>query len=478
MKKHNLFKVVGITILVAVILTWVLPVSYYSYGIVSDGTRSQIGLANLFSYPAIALQYFGNNIIFLLVIGGFYGVLNKTGAYRKILDNLVKKFSGKEKLIISLIITFLAILTSVCGVSIAIWIIIPFVISLILLMGFDKITAAMVSVGSIVVGIMGTTFASTYVMDSYSVKAQNGMGIVNSILNTNALAQLLPKVIILVLGIVLLIINTIKHIKKSNNNEKENIKEYIPQETESKRKAWPLIVILDLVFIVMLLSFVSWSSVFKINIFSKATEAVLTGIKIAKFPILGKILGTIPAFEEWSIIDISAMLIFASFIISLIYKIKFNDLLDSFVSGAKKAIKPAFLVTLVYIVLIAITYNPIVLTITKPLLTLTKGLNSFTMSLSAFITSVFYVDVYYAASSTLQYVTELITNSSVYSIIALIWQGMYGFMSLFAPTSIIMMAVLSYLNISYGKWLKSIWKLVLEILTLLLIIFTVLVILI
>ncbi|MDD6878803.1 MAG: hypothetical protein PUD59_01040 [bacterium] len=479
MKKHNLFKVIGITILVAVILTWILPITYYSYGIVSDGTRSQIGLSDLFSYPSVALQYFGNNIIFLLVIGGFYGILYKTGAYRKLLDKLVSKFKGKEKIVIAFIISLLAILTSVCGVSIGIWIIIPFIISLILMLGYDKITAAMVSVGSIVVGLMGTTFASTYVMDSYSVKAQNGMGIINSILNTNAMAQLLPKIIILVLGIALLIFNTIRHISKTKTDKTtENNNEYIPELVNTDSKIWPLVVIIDLVFIVMLLSFTSWSSVFGLNIFSKATEAVLSSFKIAKFPILGKILGNIPAFEEWSILNVSTMLVIASFIISKIYKIKFNEYLDSFVDGAKKAIKPALLVTFIYVVLIAITYNPIVLTITKPLLTLTKGLNSFTMSLVSFITSVFYVDIYYVASSTLQYITEIITDSSVYSVIALIWQGMYGFMSLFAPTSIILIAILSYLNVSYGKWIKSIWKFILEILAVLLIVFTILVILI
>ena len=44
MKKHNLFKVVGITILVTVLLTWILPTTYYQYSLVSDGTRSQVGL--------------------------------------------------------------------------------------------------------------------------------------------------------------------------------------------------------------------------------------------------------------------------------------------------------------------------------------------------------------------------------------------------------------------------------------------------
>ena len=44
---------------------------------------------------------------------------------------------------------------------------------------------------------------------------------------------------------------------------------------------------------------------------------------------------------------------------------------------------------------------------------------------------------------------------------------------LVAPTSLILVITLYYLDIPYGKWLKTIWKLVVEILVLLLIICTI-----
>ena len=89
MKKHNLFKVVGISILVTVLLTWILPTTYYQYEITS-GARSQVGLFDLFSYPSVVLSYFGNIALYILIIGGFYGILSKIGAYRSILDSIVK----------------------------------------------------------------------------------------------------------------------------------------------------------------------------------------------------------------------------------------------------------------------------------------------------------------------------------------------------------------------------------------------------
>jgi len=106
MKKHNTLKVVLITILVLMLLTWILPAAYYSSGYVDQG-RIQMGLFDLFSYPLTSLSYFGYLALFVLVVGAFYGVLNKVGAYRTLLDRLVNKFKGKEKIVISVIMVFL-----------------------------------------------------------------------------------------------------------------------------------------------------------------------------------------------------------------------------------------------------------------------------------------------------------------------------------------------------------------------------------
>ena len=471
MKKHNLFKVVGISILVVVLLTWILPTTYYSYGLVSDGTRSQVGLFDLLNYPKVSLSYFGNIAIYILTIGGFYGVLHKIGAYRSLLDKIAKKLKGKEKIVLSIIMILLAVFTSVCGASLGLLIIVPFIISLILLMGYDKVTAAMVTVGSIAVGLIGTTVSSTYVTDSYSLVAQNGMGIVNAILGTQATDQIIAKIILLVLGLALLIFNTLRHAGK-NHNPKKLEEEYLPKVTDKKSKTWPLVLIFDLIFVIAMLSLTSWSSVFKLDWFTTATDAI-KNFKIGGFAIFGKLLGSVGAFEQWTVIEIGVLLVIGSIILSLIYKVKFNDYFDNIIEGAKKAIKPAVLIILIYVVLVIVSNHPITLTIVKPLLTLTKGLNAFTMSLSAFIASVLNVDMYYAASSVLPYVTELITDTSLSPIIALIWQAIYGFSTLLAPTSIILIAILSYLDIPYGKWLKSNWKLILEILALCLIVFTI-----
>ena len=158
MKKHNIVKVVLITMLVFLLLTWILPAAYYS-GQYTEQGRVQMGLFDLFNYPLTALSYFGYISFFIILVGGFYGVLYKIPAYRTFLDKIVTKVQGKEKFVISTIIVLLALAVSICGLQIGLALFIPFIVSLILLMGYDKIVAALVTVGSMAVGLIGSTYA-------------------------------------------------------------------------------------------------------------------------------------------------------------------------------------------------------------------------------------------------------------------------------------------------------------------------------
>ena len=73
MKKNRIIKVVLVTVLVIMLLTWILPAAYFSSGYTEQG-RVQMGIFDLFNYPVTALSYFGHIALFLLIIGGFYGV--------------------------------------------------------------------------------------------------------------------------------------------------------------------------------------------------------------------------------------------------------------------------------------------------------------------------------------------------------------------------------------------------------------------
>ena len=469
MKKHNTVKVVLLTMVVFLLLTWILPAAYYQTSYVSQG-RVQMGLFDIFSYPVTTMQYFGYIALYVLVIGGFYGVLNHISAYRILLDKIAEKFKSHSLVAISIIMTLFAIITSICGLNYGLLLFFPFVISLVLLMGYDKIVALLTTVGGVCVGLMGTTYA------------YNNVSILMNYLSLKIDSQIITKVIILVIGLALLIFNTVMYIKKKMpkkaKTSTEDMNYYIPEAIKAKDsknvKVWPLVLILDLLLLVMILAFVSWSGAFNVNLFDNVTSAV-TGFKLFGFTIFGKLLGTVNSFGNWTLTDLTLCIVIATLILSLIYKVKFDDVMQKFIKGGKEALQPAVLVILIYTGLVIITYHPFQLVIYKAIFELTKGFNVFTSSLVAMLASFFNSDSMYTFNSVIPYLVSLVSDKSVYSIIWVVFQSIYGLTMLIAPTSLILMVTLSYLNVSFKEWVKNIWQYILEMLVVLLIIFTILV---
>ena len=525
MKKHNTLKVVLITLFAFFLLSWILPKASFQGQLVDTG-RVQLGLFDMFTYPITALSSFAHIVLFVLAIGIFYGVLNKISAYRVLIDKLVKAFKGKEILIISVIMALFAIITSVCGLQIVLIFTFPFIISLVLAMGYDKIVAGLTTVGSVLVGMIGTTFA------------YNNVVVLANYLSLKVTSGIVYKIIIFVLCLGLLILNTILYIVKKSKVSKEEKKDnekFIPEAVgakEKKTRVWPLVLILDLILVIAILGFLPWSTVFNITMFDDVTTwivgwtipayialivlvliinlilflkkklkslivfdaavgvvaiVILVGKLVFKaklftnivkglttnFNIFGKLLGNVPSFGNWSIPDASLLLIVGAVILALIYKVKTDDALDGLVAGIKKAVVPVFIIVLVYLGLVMcydMGQGSFQLTIYKGIFSITKGFNIFTSSLVAILATIFNVEPLYAFATVTPYLTTLVTNTKVYSVIWVLYQSLTGLTLFVAPTSLILLLTLHYLEIPYLKWLKTVWKLVLEMLAVILII--------
>lgn len=472
MKKHNTLKVVIITLLLFALLTWILPCATYQTEYTELG-RYQVGLFDILSYQSTVLGYFGYVALFVLVVGGFYGVLYKTGAYRRMLDSLVKKFKGKEVICLVVIMALFAFLTSFAGLQLALLMLFPFVISLVLMMGYNKSTAIAVTAGSVAVGLMGTTFAynTTQVLQQY--------------LSVELTDLIWVKVILLVLGVVLLALFVLKFGKKASTKKADDKEEFIPEEVKTtkgkekdkdkkhKVKVWPLVLILDLILLVTILGFIPWNGAFGITLFEDVTTAI-TEFELFGFPIFGKILGAVSPFGYWTLVELVTVMLLAIIILKFVYKIKWDDVFDGFGKGVKKALVPALIVILIYTCLVLTTYDPYQLVIYKFILGLTKGFNIFTTGLVVVISSIFNGDPLYAFYSVLPYFVSVVTDTNNYQLIAVIFQSLYGIVTLVAPTSIPLMATLAYTNTSYKDWFKYIWKLLVALLVLAFIVFIVL----
>ncbi len=485
MKKNNTLKVVLFAILITYLLTWLLPITYY-YGGVQTDARIPVGLFDIFNYPIMSIGIFGQSVIYIIIVGIFYSVFEKTGVYRKVADKIAKLFKGKEIIFFLTVVTLLSVIVAFCGFGYELVFLLPLLAAIILLMGYDKLTVAITLIGSVAVGYMGSLYASS-VVGNYIDQ-----------LSTSYSDLIWFRLIMLLVGIAILCFNILWRIKKKDI-KKDDDKELIPEKVRTvfkkgkEKSSWPAIVVFDLVLVLMVFSSINFVNAFGVTIFQTFHEKVLSfdilepisnllnflsthGLKFlsglsksaagADYLIFAKLLGSAITstsyLGNWTVAEFSIVIILATIVLALIYHIKPSDLLENCKDGFKKFALPAILVLLAYTVLITTNYSPIVLTIVNPLMQITNGFNSIWLSITMFVTSVFYVDPYYIAGMSLPYVMGIIEDTSTYPLIEFICQAMQGLSALIAPTSLVLLAVISYLKINYTTWLKTIWKFFLE----------------
>lgn len=468
MRKNNTLKVLLIAILFTFLLTWILPITYYNGGLFTD-TRYPVGLFDMFNYPTLTLYYFGQMVLYVLAVGAFYGVFNKTGVYRKICDKIAKLFEGKEFIFYPVVVTLLSVIVAFCGFSYELIFLLPLLTNIILLMKHDKVTVALTVIGSIAVGFMGSIFAKDI---SYTYM---------EILGVTYTDLIWYRVIMLVLGIAALVFNIIYRIKKMEFKKDDTEKELLAEKIDVKTKKgkvranWPAIVVFDLILVLMIISTLDFVGAFNVTVFQTFHTKVMQ-FAIKDYAIFAKVLGSTMQngyLGNWSNVEFTTIMVLATIVLAMIYRIKVSDIFDGYKEGAKKFALSALLMVLAYTVLITTSNHPIILTILKPLMSITNGFNSVTLSVSMFIAGIFNVDAYYTSAFLLPYAMSVVTDTTLYPLVAFMAQAMQGLVMLVAPTSIVLLGVVAYLKMNYTVWIKNVWKFFLEVLLIAFIIFTI-----
>lgn len=460
MKKHSLFKFMAILALVVLVLTYFIParageVSYLPFGdVVTNGIQSY--------------YYFFDTLVFVLLVGAFYGVLNKTGAYKKLLDRIVKKVKPNSKKFIFATVIVFALISALTGMSLPLIVFIPFVVSIILLLGYDKLVAISSTVVATLIGFIGgvfTTFRDPNNYYGYSAATFEDLAGIDRFTN------ILPQILLLVLGVVLLILFINKHIKsiedKKVKYELNNDDELLIVEVKGDYKGvktWPLIVILGMLLVLLILGLVPWNSLFKLEIFTKF-HTWINGLAIKEFAIFGSIISsTFPAFGEWaslgSYMMVMVILLIAIIVIKFVYKVKFDDLINDMAEGAKKMLPTAALMMLAYAILVCTYNNGFIETLISK--AGTKGdINFVLASLITMLGSLLHVDIYYTVAGVFSPILGAVTNEAMLDVFALAFQSLYGLVSIVGPTSLLLIFALSYLDVPYTTWLKYIWRFIL-----------------
>lgn len=464
MKKHGLLKIIGAILLLVVVASFVLNGR--------SNMKDYIGLGDVMLNGFKSLYFFFYMALFLLSIGGFYGVLNKAPAYKKLLDNTVTKLKPLGKKFIYVTILIFAVISSLTGMTFPLLIFVPFVISIILLLGYDKLVAISTTIVSIMIGYIGGVFVTFFNPNT------GGMTTYETFVGTETqFSNVFPKLLLLFAGITLLIYFVNNHIKAV---EKKKVKYELNDDSEllinevtndyKSIKTWPIVIVLFLLFVVLTLGLVPWNSLFKITIFQEF-HTWLMELSIKEFAIIPNIISTdLVAFGEWystgdSMTYMLICMVMALFtlIIALIGKVKINDMIDGYRDGMKKMLPTVALVLLSLTILVCAYTNGFFEGIVSSYGKFNYGISS----LLVFLGCLLNIDTYYIVGGVFAPILNLITDESVYSSVAILFQGIYGIFSLIGPTSIILIFALSYMNVPYTTWIKYIWRFILGLIILL-----------
>ncbi len=445
-KEYSLLKIVLIPLFIYLVLTWFVPTGNYSGGEFVKGDISSLGLYGLFSAPIYSFAVFAQYIILILCVGGFYGVLNKTGAYQSIVDSISKK--NRTCLLVISVILF-ALLSSLFGETMLVFILLPFFISVLCKAGYDKVSSMAATIGATLIGMVASTSGNLAIYKNY--------------FNLEPKVFILYNVIMLVILMFLLCMFIITKDKKEKT-KKEAIKDIPLYESVKgdKKGSIPLIIVLVISVLLIILGGYNWFYSYGVELFTELHEKIM-GIELFKISIFPRIFGNFSEIGYFSNYDISAILVISSVIISWIYSISLSEFIDSFKKGAKEMLLPG-----VYVILASVVFAQVVtasgnisVTISNSILKLSNNFNILTGTLTGIVGSIFYNDFLYFMNGLYGIVSTY--EAGVMPFALNVFQSTFGVMMFILPVSVLLIGGLKYLNISYKDWIKYIWKYLLQV---------------
>ncbi|MDM5358517.1 putative ion transporter superfamily protein YfcC [Peribacillus sp. B2I2] len=179
-RKINVFVLLLCILAIATLFTYILPAGEYAR-IEADGRTTvdassfkwidsaPVGMFDMIKAIHTGMVEAGNIIFFLLIIGGFFGVLRATGTVDVLIATMARKLATREKLLIPVVMLFFAVGGSLMGMAEETLAYLPLIIPLALALGFDTIT------GTAIVIVGALSGFTTAIMNPFTVGLAQGI---------------------------------------------------------------------------------------------------------------------------------------------------------------------------------------------------------------------------------------------------------------------------------------------------------------
>ena len=450
MKKFKMptaFTILFALLLVMTILTWVIPSGEYdlqedgepiagSYHQVEDAGQP---ITSVVLAPMEGLYEAIDVAAFILMVGGFLGVMSKTGALDAGISAIIRRLEGREKLLIPILMCAFALGGTTFGMAEETIAFYPLVLPIMVAAGYDSVTAVAVIMLGAGVGVIGSTvnpFATGIAAGFAGVSLGDGI-----LMRVSMLAVLLALAVWYVMAYARRVRNDpSQSLVADRMGELAAHFRALREDKEDK----PLtgvqkiaLALFALTFLVMIYSVIPFADM---------------GLPL---PTLG-----------WWFPELSALFLFGSILLGVCCGLSEPDTVSAFVAGASELLGVAFIIGVSRGITVIMNNGKITGTILHWGEAALTGMGSLAF-LS--LTYLIYLPLSFLIPSTsglatlsMPIMAPLADFAGVgRELVVTAFQSACGLVNLITPTSAVVMGGLAIGRVPYDRWLRFTWKLLL-----------------
>ncbi|MEE8823365.1 hypothetical protein LASUN_09750 [Lentilactobacillus sunkii] len=475
-KMPSAYTILFLIIIFVAILTWIIPAGQYStdkagniiahtYKAVASNPQ---GIWDVFSAPIYGMV--GNDTtegaisvsLFILVIGGFLGVVNQTKALDDGIATVVSKYKGKEKVLIPLLMILFALGGSTYGMAEETIAFYPLLIPVMIGVGFDSLVAvAIVLVGSQVGCLASTVNPFATGVASQTLHISPGDGIIS-------------RAVLFVIVVAISILFVYRYAAKI---EKDPSKSYVFEQREEDLKRFALnhedqpgtkmtgrqkavLYMFGLTFVIMIMGLIPWDQINKNwTFFTSFTKSV------QNVPFLGSLIGSnLVPFGSWYFTEITTLFFLMAIIVMFVFHMKESTFIESFLAGMSDFMGVAIVVAVARGIQVVMNDGNITATV---LHWGEMGLSNLGSVVFIILAYVFYIPMSFLipstsglAAATMGIIGPMGKFAGVDpSLVVTAYQSASGWVNLITPTSGVVMGALTIAHVNITTWWKFMFKL-------------------
>ena len=427
-------------ILLVALSTWLIPAGSYDYadGIPISGSYHAVAPAPQGIGAALKAAFRGfydavDVCVFILMVGGFLGVVMKTGAIDAGVSNVISRLQGRENLLITILMLFFGLGGTTYGMWEETMAFFPLLLPIFLAAGYD----AVVGVAVILLGAGAGVIASTVNPFATGIAA----GFAGVSLGEGIVLRLLEWVAFEAAAIWFVMAYAAK-VKKNPSKSvvgvgAGKIQVSMDQQVSFTAKRKVIMALFTLTFLIMVYAVVPFDEM---------------GLSL---PALG-----------WWFPELSALFLVAGVVIGLIDRMSEEELVETYVAGCADLLGVAFIIGISRGITVLMNDGHITDTILHWGETALSGLGSTSFVLLVFLIylplSVLIPSSSGLATLSVPVVAPLGQFAGVGGdVVVTAFQSACGLVNLVTPTAAVVMGALALGRIPYEKWLKFVWKLML-----------------